>query len=347
MDIYKSYEGESLLKGITFKVSAGETVCLLGPSGSGKSTLLRLIAGLELPDRGTISWDGEDLLEVPAHRRGFGMVFQDYALFPHLDVAGNVAFGLKMQGIPKEARALRVAEMLELVNLDTFQQRTIDSLSGGEQQRVALARALASSPRLLLFDEPLGALDPTLKGRLLDELRLILRKSRVGSIYVTHDQEEALSLADRVLLLHNGQILRAGTPYEVWSDPGSSWAAKFLEAGNVIRGTCHLGTQPMQVDTTVGRIPVFCNHAHQEGEDVEILLPMRESRDTDDPIIKSKVKDVFFKQDEYKVVLDNGLFFYLFKSPPAGETVGIRVAFSGIKCLGRTTENPSGEALRE
>ncbi|MDP2995121.1 MAG: ABC transporter ATP-binding protein, partial [Anaerolineales bacterium] len=228
IDIHKSYEGQPLLSGISFTVAAGETVCLLGPSGSGKSTLLRIIAGLETPEQGQVRWDGEDLVPVPVHRRSFGLVFQDYALFPHLNVAENVAFGLKMQNLAGAGTNLRVASILEMVNLTGFGDRRVTDLSGGEQQRVALARALAPNPRLLMFDEPLGALDRSLREQLMDELRRILHESGVPAIYVTHDQEEAFTLADRVLLLHDGGIVRSGTPEQVWSDPGSVWAAQFL-----------------------------------------------------------------------------------------------------------------------
>ncbi len=205
IDIHKSYEDAPLLRGISFTVAAGETVCLLGASGSGKSTLLRIIAGLEAAEEGRICWDGKDLASVPAHRRGFGLVFQDYALFPHLNVVENVAFGLQMLNLPPGQIKARVTEVLDKVNLSEFQDRRVTDLSGGEQQRVALARALAPNPHLLMFDEPLGALDRSLRERLMEELRSILHTTGVPAVYVTHDQEEAFTLADRILLLHAGR----------------------------------------------------------------------------------------------------------------------------------------------
>src|SRR5271157_1240072 len=236
--IHKSYEAQSLLQGISFLVGTGETICLLGPSGSGKSTLLRMIAGLESPDAGQILWDGNDLATTPPHLRDFGLVFQDYALFPHLDVFDNVAFGLKMKNWKGSEIKARLAEVLELVNLRGFEHRKVTDLSGGEQQRVALARALAPHPRLLMFDEPLGALDRALREDLLSELRGILHRTQIPAIYVTHDQDEAFTIADRVLLLHDGQIVQEGTPAEVWSEPNSVWVAQFLGLGNIIEGSC-------------------------------------------------------------------------------------------------------------
>ena len=188
IDLFKAYEDKPLLSGISFSLDKGETICLLGPSGSGKSTLLRMIAGLESPDSGQILWDGKNLDLAPPHLRDFGLVFQDYALFPHIDVFSNIAFGLKMQNWSKPEIEKRANEMLDLVNLKSFKHRKVTDLSGGEQQRVALARALAPRPRLLMFDEPLGALDQALKEDLLNELRTILRRMDIPVIYVTHDQ---------------------------------------------------------------------------------------------------------------------------------------------------------------
>lgn len=228
INIQKSYEQKPLLKNISFKVNAGETICLLGASGSGKSTLLRMIAGLEFPESGSILFNDIDLAPIPPHLRDFGLVFQDYGLFPHLDIFNNVAFGLKMRKISKEKINTRVAEMLEMVNLQGFEKRKVTELSGGEQQRVALARALAIEPRLLMFDEPLGALDRILKEDLLKELRTILDKTKIPAIYVTHDHDEAFTIADRILLLHNGEIIRDGTLDDVLQNPNSDQAARML-----------------------------------------------------------------------------------------------------------------------
>ena len=333
IDIHKSYEDQPLLDGISFTVAAGETVCLLGASGSGKSTLLRIIAGLETPEQGQVCWDGQDLAPVPVHQRGFGLVFQDYALFPHLNVAANVAFGLKMQNRTDDEIDLRVASILEMVNLTGFGDRRVTDLSGGEQQRVALARALAISPRLLMFDEPLGALDRSLREQLMDELRRILHESGVPAVYVTHDQEEAFTLAGRVLLLHDGSIVRSGTPEQVWSDPGSVWAAQFLDAGNVVSGIVISSTSPFQVETSAGVFEFRCGHAHSAGEKVNLLVSRRGVRQAAHGRVSGVVMDVIFRQDGFKVTLDNGLDFYLPDAPRIGEKIFLAVPETGIKCL--------------
>jgi len=333
INIYKSYEGQALLRGISFTVAAGETVCLLGPSGSGKSTLLRIIAGLETPEQGQVRWDGEDLAPVPIHLRSFGLVFQDYALFPHLNVTENVAFGLKMQNLAGAGIYLRVANILEMVNLAGFGDRLVTDLSGGEQQRVALARALAPNPRLLMFDEPLGALDRSLREQLMDELHRILHKSGVPAIYVTHDQEEAFTLADRVLLLHDGGIVRSGTPEQVWSDPGSVWAAQFLDAGNVVAGVVMSNKRPFQVETSAGVFELNCRHAHSVGEKVNLLVSRRGVRQAADGRVSGVVVDVIFRQDGFKVTLENDLDFYLPSAPRMGEKIYLSIPATGLKCL--------------
>ena len=201
-NIHKHYEGQLLLRGVSFELGKDETICLLGPSGSGKSTLLRIIAGLEHAESGQVLWKGQDLAQVPPHQRHFGLMFQDYALFPHRTVAENIAFGLRMQNRSQEEIKQRVQEALNTITMSAFADRKVTELSGGEQQRVALARALAPQPRMLMLDEPLGALDRTLREQLSLELRRILRETQMPAIYVTHDQEEAFAIADRLLLLH-------------------------------------------------------------------------------------------------------------------------------------------------
>ena len=239
------FDGMPVLDGIDLSVAPGEVVVLLGPSGSGKSTLLRAVAGLEEPVSGEVVWDGEDLSGVPTHQRGFGLVFQDHALFGHRDVAGNVDFGLRVAGMPAEARAQRVARSLALVGLDGFEGRRVDTLSGGEAQRVALARSLAAAPRLLMLDEPLGALDRTLRERLTSDLGLLLRRIGMAALHVTHDHDEAFALADRIAVLGGGRIDRIGTPDEVWTDPGTVHAARCLGHENLVEldaaGACALG----------------------------------------------------------------------------------------------------------
>lgn len=328
--IHKTYEGSPLLTDISFNVDTGETICLLGASGSGKSTLLRMIAGLEEPDSGNILFNGMDLAATPPHLRDFGLVFQDYALFPHLNVNDNVAFGLRMRRLPPGEIKERVAEALELVSLSEFGQRRVTDLSGGEQQRVALARALAIRPRLLMFDEPLGALDKKLKDGLLEELRAILHRTQIPAIYVTHDQEEAFTIADRILILHEGQIVREGTPAEVWAHPQSAYVAGFLGLGKVFEGAV-MGQQngEWQVESGFGIFHVRCNHKHSRGEKVHLLARPFKVQD-DANAVSGVVTDVIFQQDRYKVTFDNGLFVYLDAPPKVGEHVTVRVK---VECL--------------
>ncbi len=326
-DIHKTYEGQPLLRGISFTVDKAETICLLGASGSGKSTLLRMIAGLESPDDGQILWDGNDLVSTPPHLRDFGLVFQDYALFPHLTVFDNVAFGLKMKNWPTNRIQARVAEVLDIVNLSEFGNRKVTDLSGGEQQRVALARALAPHPRLLMFDEPLGALDRALREDLLDQLRGILHRTGIPAVYVTHDQEEAFTIADRVLLLHDGRIVREGSPADVWGNPGSVWAAEFLGLGNIIEGAVVSGE--WKVEARFGTFNVKCRHKHQAGEKVNLLArPFPAPKEAN--IIRGRAADVIFQSDRFKVTLDNGLYFYLDNEPKMGGKLEVRVK---IECL--------------
>jgi thiamine transport system ATP-binding protein len=216
------------LDGVDLVVEDGEVVSVLGPSGSGKSTLLRAVAGLEPPVRGRVAWDGDDLTQVPPHRRQLGLMFQDHTLFPHRDVLGNVAFGLRMRRVPAAHAGARAAELLALVGLAGHAHRHVTELSGGEQQRVALARALAPAPRLLMLDEPLGSLDRALRERLMVELRELFTRLGLTSLYVTHDHDEAFALADRVAVMHEGRIEQLGSPVDVWEHPANEFVARFL-----------------------------------------------------------------------------------------------------------------------
>jgi thiamine transport system ATP-binding protein len=227
-DLAVRYGDTVALAGVDLDVADGEIVSVLGPSGSGKSTLLRAIAGLEPSATGQVSWDGDDLTRVPPHRRELGLMFQDHTLFPHRDVLGNVAFGLRMRGLPRAQAETRARELLALVGLAGYERRRVTELSGGEQQRVALARALAPAPRLLMLDEPLGSLDRALRDRLMVELRELFTRVGLTSLYVTHDHDEAFALADRVVVMHEGRVEQLGTPVEVWKHPATEFVARFL-----------------------------------------------------------------------------------------------------------------------
>ena len=238
-DVSVRFDDSAALDGASLEVADGEVMTVLGASGSGKTTLLRVIAGLQLPDSGRVLLDGAELSGTPPHRRGIGLVFQDHALFPHRDVAGNVSFGLRMRGDPPERVAARTAELLELVGLTGFERRSIGTLSGGEQQRVALARALAPEPRVLLLDEPLGSLDRRLRDRLLEDLDRLFAEVSITAVYVTHDQTEAFTLGDRVAVMRAGSVVQVASPDELWAHPADVDVARFLglavDGGDVVR----------------------------------------------------------------------------------------------------------------
>ena len=239
----KRFETKVAVNDVSLAMARGETVALLGPSGSGKTTMLRLLAGFETPDAGRIVVEGEDVAPAPPARRRFGMVFQHYALFPHLDVGENVAFGLRGRGKGDEGRvqrARKVAEVLELVDLSGFERRKVQELSGGQQQRVALARALAPEPRVLLLDEPLSNLDPALRERTRRELRQLITRLGITTLFVTHEQEEAFDLGDRIAVLHDGSLEQIGTAEELYEQPATLFVAAFVGRANVLRSAAAL-----------------------------------------------------------------------------------------------------------
>jgi thiamine transport system ATP-binding protein len=235
-DLTVRFDGVAVVDGVSLVLPAGEVLAVLGPSGSGKSTLLRAVAGLETLDGGSVLYDGRDLAAVPTHKRGFALMFQDGQLFAHQSVAGNVGYALRLRRTPSGQVARRVAELLDLVGLPGFGDRSTTSLSGGERQRVALARALAVEPRLLLLDEPLSALDRGLRERLAHDLRDILVAAGTTALLVTHDQEEAFAVADRMALMRTGRVVQAGTVDEVWRAPVDAEAARFLGYATVLEG---------------------------------------------------------------------------------------------------------------
>ena len=227
-DVVVRYGTMAAVDGVCLSVAPGEVVALLGPSGCGKSSLLRAVVGLEPVAAGTVTWDGRDLAGVPVHRRGFGLLFQDGQLFPHRDVAGNVAFGLQMAGVGRAERSRRVADLLEVVGLAEYGDRAVATLSGGEQQRVALARSLAPAPQLLLLDEPLSALDRSLRERLATDLRAALVHTGTTALFVTHDHDEAYVVADRVAVMSAGRLLQVASPADLWRAPACRQVAEFL-----------------------------------------------------------------------------------------------------------------------
>jgi thiamine transport system ATP-binding protein len=252
-----AYGDVPVLHRLDLDVPEGQLLCVLGPSGGGKSTLLRVIAGLEPPRAGSVHLSGADLEGVAAHQRGVGLMFQDYALFPHRTVAGNVAFGLQMQGVDSAAIRTQVTEMLDLVGLPGYEDRRVGNLSGGERQRVALARTLAPHPPLVLLDEPLGALDRSLREHLLIEMRSIFSTVGVTVLYVTHDREEAFTIADEVAIIRDGRIVADDTPEGLWNQPPDGWAARFIGLENLLPASVlvDLGLERPTANTTTGVVP--------------------------------------------------------------------------------------------
>ncbi len=334
--IQKSFDDTAVLRSFSLSVAAGEIVALLGPSGCGKTTLLRIIAGLETADGGEVLLQGEDLTAVPVHQRGFGMVFQDYALFPHKDVGQNVVFGLRMQRWSAAKMADRVAQVLELVGLAGFARREIHELSGGEQQRVALARALAPAPRLLLLDEPLGALDRALRERLMLELRDILKQAGglvgrpegITAVYVTHDQAEAFAIADRVVVMNAGQIEQVGRPTDLYRQPATAFVARFLGMDNILPATL-LTTDPPRAQTPLG--PLSFTPAAAADPSAHLLIRPEAARvipasEGGENVVNGRIQDLSFR-GRYQIVtvLVDGL---------AGETaVSLKLEFDSNEQL--------------
>ena len=261
--------GRQVLQPLDLDIHPGETLVFLGPSGCGKTTTLRLIAGLEQPDAGgQVLFDDRDVTSLPIERRDVGMVFQNYALFPNLDVAGNIAYGLKIRGLPRAERDARVAELLAMMQLEALAERRIQQLSGGQRQRVALARALAPRPRVLLFDEPLAALDAQLREQLRADIGALLRELGTTAVYVTHDQQEALALGDRIVVMGEGRIAQIGTPTQIYQRPASRFVAGFVGQLNRFEVRGHSGAE---VAVAGGRLPwtgaastLFCRPEHLE-----------------------------------------------------------------------------------
>ncbi|MCU0514493.1 MAG: ABC transporter ATP-binding protein [Anaerolineae bacterium] len=314
------YNGVPVLQAIDLALAAGEIMCLLGPSGCGKTTLLRVIAGLEEGSGGDVRLEGQSLAAVPAHQRGFGLMFQDYALFPHLTVAQNVAFGLRMQRLPAAQQPERIQAVLRLVGLAGFDGRDISTLSGGEKQRVALARSLAPQPRLLMLDEPLGALDALLRERLVVELRDIIRAAGLTALYVTHDRQEAFAIADRIAIMNDGRMEQLDTPEGLYMQPRTAFVARFLGLNNVL---------PVQALTPQGARTAAGTFAVAGAPPLVLLHPDAITLDEDGPL-PGTVTERTFQGDHYRmqVQTDAGaLRFRLSRAgvvPLVGQSVRLR-----------------------
>jgi ABC-type Fe3+/spermidine/putrescine transport system ATPase subunit len=270
----RRFNGQAAVEDFSLDVAKGELLALIGASGSGKTTTLRMVAGYERPDQGSVRIDGEDITALPPQKRDFGMVFQHYALFPHLNVGENVAFGLEARGVRRADRRLRARRALASVGLENAVDRPVQSLSGGEQQRVALARALVLEPRVLLLDEPLSNLDPTLRRSTREELRATLRRLGVTALFVTHDQEDAFAVADRVALMRSGRLLQVGTPEDLYDRPRTRDVAEFIGRAALVPARVADGTATVRIDGSEQRLTaVTADDRPLTGDALVVLRP--------------------------------------------------------------------------
>lgn len=311
-NITKSFGNTQVLKGINLDIHQGEIICLLGASGCGKTTLLRIVAGLEMPDSGELLLNDASIVATPPHQRGFGLMFQDFALFPHMNVAQNILFGMRMQGIDKTSQNQRLKQVLDLVGLSNFEKRDVSQLSGGEKQRVALARSLAPNPPLLMLDEPLGSLDAALRERLLVDLRNIIKQIHLTAIYVTHDQHEALTIADRIVVMNQGRIEQVNTPEAIYLRPKTSYVASFLGLTNLIPVTDQQGNH---VTTPLGGFTLNSNAFSRTIliHPTNIALSSQSGADT----LQGEVIEKSFQGDFYRIIIkhDSGIELTLHAPP--------------------------------
>ena len=307
--IVKRFDDETILKSLDLSIKDGEFVTLLGPSGCGKTTTLRIIAGFETPDEGEVLFAGKNINKVPPNKRNINTVFQRYALFPHLNVKDNIAFGLKLRKTPQSEIDRKVEEMLELVNLKGFGSRSTASLSGGQQQRVAIARAIVNEPKVLLLDEPLGALDLKLRKEMQIELKKLHERLDMTFLYVTHDQEEALTMSDTVVVMNHGEILQKGTPIDIYNEPANAFVADFIGESNIIPGIMKqdkiiefLGTVYDCVDTGFDKnenVDVVIRP-----EDIVLLEEGETSVQQPANLLKGRVLSCLFKGVHYEMLID-------------------------------------------
>lgn len=344
-----SYQGQPVLENIELEVAQGEILCLLGPSGCGKTTLLRAIAGLESLDTGDVILNGRSLKNTPVHTRGFGLMFQEYALFPHMTVAQNVAFGLRMQRVPDIDQ--RVRDVLDLVGLSGFEHRSVTLLSGGERQRVALARSLAPKPHLLMLDEPLSALDTNLRDQLVTDLRSIIKRVGLTAIYVTHDHSEAFAIADRIAIMNEGHLEQVGSPQAVFRRPATEFAARFMGLTNIVPVTT---VSNGRVTTALGEFTVAASARslllHPLGLNL-VASPVVQSSNSS-AIVSGIVRELVFRGETYRLAVEHisGLVLTLSVSlnsivPSLGQPVDILISADAVVPLQAASREADGAAL--
>ena len=333
-DIRMSYDGEIVLDGINLSIKDGEFVTFLGPSGCGKTTTLRIIAGFESQDSGDVFFEGKNINALPPHKRNINTIFQRYALFPHLNVYDNVAFGLKVKGVTKSEIKEKVLEMLTLVNLKGLEKRKIDTLSGGQQQRVAMARAIINHPKVLLLDEPLSALDLKLRKDMQVELKNLQKRTGITFIFVTHDQEEALSMSDTVVVMDKGKIQQIGTPADIYNEPENAFVADFIGESNIIDGV-------MKKDflVEINKREFTClDSGFNENEPVDVVI-RPEDVDIVTPMegtLEGTVTSVTFLGVHYEIIVDINNFKWMIQTTDkheVGETVGLLIEPDAIHIM--------------
>lgn len=333
-NITKKFDGEIVLDDISLSVMENEFVTLLGPSGCGKTTTLRIIGGFETPTSGDVYFDGHLMNDVPPFKRQLNTVFQKYALFPHMDVFENIAFGLRIKKMDERIIESKVSKMLELFNLKNYGKRRIDQLSGGQQQRIAIARALVNEPKLLLLDEPLGALDLKLRKEMQTELKAMQKQLGITFIYVTHDQEEALTMSDTIVVMNDGVIQQMGTPIDIYNEPENAFVADFIGESNILDGIMHddylvefLGKKFTCVDFGFGR-----------GEEIEVVIRPEDLVLTEAGmgLLDGIVQSVTFKGVHYEMTVNVSDYIFLVHSTamaPVGSHVGLSLTPDDIHIM--------------
>jgi len=324
-NISKNFEDQQVLKGIDLNIYENEFLTLLGPSGCGKTTLLRIIGGFEEPSNGQLIFDGKDISKVPPYKREVNTVFQKYALFPFLNVADNIAFGLNLKKMDKDVIEKKVSRMLELVGLKGFEKRDVTLLSGGQQQRVAIARALVNEPKVLLLDEPLGALDAKLRKDMQIELKRIQQSLEITFIYVTHDQEEALTMSDTVVVMNNGDIQQIGSPVDIYNEPKNAFVADFIGESNILNG---MMVKDLLVEINGHRFECV-DTGFGENKPVDVVIRPEDIQlvKPDDSHISGVVQSVTFKGVHYEMLIeayDHDWLVHSTKAAEVGSTVGIK-----------------------